>query len=104
MLLRLQGEVQERLQALGYSPQLEWRPPNIPTLSVDLMLQGYTDTNALRTVAVEIDGPSHFTLDGHRTAATRTRDALLRLHGIEVRDPLPWLARRSVGACRCAEL
>jgi hypothetical protein len=69
---------------LHYKAVPEWTPPGLP-MSVDVMITGRTTGGELRTVAVEGDGPMHFTHDGRRDAATRVRDALLLLHGIEVR-------------------
>ena len=73
---------------LKFSPQLEWWPPHVDT-SVDIKIDGRHENGSVVTVAIEVDGPQHFTKERHRTRKTRERDAKLLLHGLHVRSAYP---------------
>jgi hypothetical protein len=82
----VQQDLAEALQLLGYSPVLEWSPPGLP-VSMDAVIHGVDSDGKTHAIAVEMDGPSHFTLNGELTAKTRARNLMFLLHGYEVRAP-----------------
>lgn len=73
---------------MGYSATGEHRVGPLP-MQLDIVTHGRCENGEEKTVAIEVDGPTHFlhTADGPHTLnpATRFRNASLLLHRVHVR-------------------
>ena len=86
---RFQESVSKALDRLGLSNTAEWHTPD-GLFSVDLILEARSTRG--EPVVIEVDGPSHFTINtGRELGTTRLRRNLLRARGILVVS-VPWCA------------
>ena len=86
---RLQQRVYEALRGMSQQPQLEALTDD-GLFSIDITLPACTQKGHPK-VAVEVDGPQHFTSSGGKTGSTQLRDFLLVQRGWRIIS-LPYFA------------
>lgn len=84
----LQKKIHSGLQVMGFSVIHEHQVGALP-MHLDIVTKGQGKNGEQHTVAVEVDGPTHFvhTAAGPHShnSATRFRNAALLLHNVHVR-------------------
>lgn len=91
-VVRMQKKIHSAFQLMGFSVVKEHQVEALP-IHLDIVTKGQGKNGEPHTVAVEVDGPSHFlhTPAGPQAlnSATRFRNAALLLHGVHVRPHAP---------------
>lgn len=87
----MQKKIHSGLQVMGFSVTHEHQVGKLP-MHLDMVTKGQGKNGEQHTVAVEVDGPTHFvhTAAGPHThnSATRFRNAALLLHHVHVRPQI----------------